>query len=116
MGSCLGLQLPVPLPLFEVSSINHLVQLVARTTVLDASDVTQEVVSRQWRLLQELLGKIGLQPNEHLAVTLSPASKLLMVHLCSISTSGLRKIEVRLCAVHPLQALVLGVHGAFRQT
>lgn len=96
MRLCLGLQLPVPLPLFEVSSINHLIQMVARSTNVVASDVTQEVVLRQWRLLQELLGKIGLQPNEHLAVTLSPASKLLMVHLCSISSSGLQKIEVRL--------------------
>eukprot|EP00884_Botryococcus_braunii_P003033 jgi/Botrbrau1/12730/Bobra.67_1s0090.1 len=88
-----NMELPVPPPLFEVSSVNRLLRLVARATSVDPEDLTPEVVTKQWRLFGELAASLGLQPNEHLAVALSPASKLLMVHFCSITTNGIIKLD-----------------------
>lgn len=91
------MQLPVPPPLFEVSSVNRLLRLLARITVLDPAEITREVIIKQWRLFEELVGHLGLQPNENLAVALSPESKMLMVHFCSISTIGITKLVFQVC-------------------
>lgn len=92
------LQMHVPPPLFEVNCVNRLLHMIASATSNSTAGMTQERGAAQWASFCDLADRLGLWPQDRLAIVLSPQSKCLMVHLQAIATSGIRSLAVQ---VHP---------------
>ncbi len=83
------MQLPVPLALLEISSLNRLMSIASKIVGRTLSNESQEAALARWKEWQRASNALGLHP-QHLAVALSAQSKALMVfmHMAARYGSG----------------------------
>ena len=115
---CAVVQLPVPLALLEISSLNRLMGIASKIVGRDLSNESQEEALVRWKEWQSASSALGLHPH-HLAVALSAKSKALMVymHMAARYGSGSFKFEVRPisvgCCTTGIKSLAWAAHCAF---